>query len=250
MTRLAMPDLSARLGPRGRALARRLADSALAPALGSIRAGEAPGRIALTFDDGPDPTTTRPILQALRAGGVVATYFLLVTQAERYPDLVREIRDGGHEIALHGFDHTPLTSLSHSAAVRALQNARQRLEDIVRLPVTYYRPPYGKQTLASWLAARRAGLRVVVWSADAADWEDRQLGAHVDHAFKMLREGGILLLHERVEPGPDGSPVNPSVDRAALIRALLDGLMARGLSAVTVSELTEFGAVRTAWFRR
>ena len=87
MTRLAMPDLRARLGPRGRAVARRLADSALA-ALGSIRAGEAAGRVALTFDDGPDPTTTRPILQALRAGGAVATYFLLVTQAERHPELV------------------------------------------------------------------------------------------------------------------------------------------------------------------
>jgi peptidoglycan/xylan/chitin deacetylase (PgdA/CDA1 family) len=250
MNRLVMPDLRGGLGPRGRALARRFADFTLAPALGSTRAGMAPGCIALTFDDGPDPITTRPILQALRAGGVVATYFLLVTQAERHPELVREIRDGGHEIALHGVDHTPLTSLSHSAAVRTLRNARQRLEDIVRLPVKYYRPPYGKQTPASWLATRRAGLRVVVWSADAADWEDHQLGAHVDHAFKRLREGGILLLHERVEPGPDGSPVNPSVDRAALTTALLDELVARGLSAVTVSELTEFGAVRTAWFRR
>ena len=90
----------------------------------------------------------------------------------------------------------------------------------------------------------------MVWSADAADWEDRQLGEHVDHAFNRLREGGILLLHERVEPGSDGSPVNPSVDRAALTTALLDELTARGLSAVTVSELTKIGAVRTAWFRR
>ncbi|WP_375431137.1 polysaccharide deacetylase family protein [uncultured Friedmanniella sp.] len=245
-----MRELRARLGPGGRVVARQLADLALAPGFGSINAGSSPGSAALTFDDGPDPGTTPLILRALEGAGARATYFLLVSQAERHPELVREIRDSGHEIALHGFDHTPLPSLPHRAAVRVLNEARLRLEDVAQVRVSYYRPPYGKQTPTSWLAARRAGLEVVVWSADAADWEDLELLEHVDQAFARLTEGGILLLHERLEPGPDGSPVFASVDRAALTTAILDELEIRRLSAVTVSELVEGGAVRTAWFRR
>lgn len=240
-----------RLGPRGRAIARTMADLLLARALGSVRAGQAmTGRVALTFDDGPDPVTTHPILDALRGAGARSTYFLLVNQAERHPELVRKIRDSGHEIALHGFDHTPLPSFSHATAVRVLRDARQRLETVADRPVRYYRPPYGKQTPMSWLAARRAGMQVVVWSADAADWVDLELQAHVHRAFSRLDEGGILLLHERVEPGPDGSPVASSVNRAALTMAVLDELRTRGWSSVTIGELTQLGAVRTAWFRR
>jgi peptidoglycan/xylan/chitin deacetylase (PgdA/CDA1 family) len=245
-----MAGLRARLGPRGRATARRWADLTLAPGLGSISGGSSTTAAAVTFDDGPDPLTTRAILRVLAAHGARATYFLLVSQAERHPDLVREIRDGGHEIGLHGFDHTPLTSYPHRGAVRMLKEARRRLEDVAQVHVRYYRPPYGKQTPSSWLAARRAGLQVVVWSADAADWEDLALEDHLAHAYVRFAAGGVLLLHERIEPGPDGSPVHARVDRAALTGAVLDELATRGLSAVAVGELVQDGTTRTAWFRR
>ncbi|WP_136518716.1 polysaccharide deacetylase family protein [Cellulomonas telluris] len=236
-------------GPRTRRALRRTADALLAPAFGSVRGGRPSGQVAVTFDDGPDPVTTPAILQVLEEAGARCTYFLLVPQAEQHPDLVARIRDAGHEIALHGLDHTPLPRLPHATAVRTLREARHRLEAVAGTPVRLYRPPYGAQSPSSLLAARRAGLDVVVWSADAADWEERPSADVASLGLARLADGGILLLHERLEPGPDGTAVVTSFDRAAMTRDVLTGLHAAGLRAVRVDELTRAGAVRTAWFR-
>ena len=246
---IAITRLSRSLGPRTRHTARRVADAVLAPAVGSVNGGRRPGAVAITFDDGPDPETTTPILAALDVAGARCTYFLLVAQAERYPGLVHDIRDAGHEIALHGIDHTPLPRLGHRGALRTLVEARRRLEEVAEVPVRYYRPPYGAQSPASWLAARRAGLQVVVWSADAADWEEGSAQDVAGRALARLADRGVLLLHERLEPGPDGEPVATTFDRAAMTGAVLAGVAAEGLRPVTVGDLTAAGARRTAWFR-
>ncbi|WP_448631440.1 polysaccharide deacetylase family protein [Cellulomonas soli] len=197
-----MSSARRRLPGWARTAARRTADAVLGPVLGSVAGGRRTDHVAITFDDGPEPGTTPGLLALLARRGVHCTFFLLVRQAEEHPELVRAIGDGGHEIALHGIDHRPLTSLRHGDAVRMLHEARARLEAVAGRPVTRYRPPYGKQTPASWLAARRAGLEVVVWSADADDWVDRPATQVAAIAAENLRGGGVLLLHERVEPGP------------------------------------------------
>jgi hypothetical protein len=132
--------------------------------------------------------------------------------------------------------------------VRVLRDARQRLEDVMQLPRGSTGHGRGKHLRAGSL---RAG-------SDPTSWCGRQtwLSVAISSSRRKsttrsagLGEGASLLLHERVEPGPDGSRVNPTVHRAALTTALLERLRARGLSAATVSELTRLGAVRTAWFR-
>jgi peptidoglycan/xylan/chitin deacetylase (PgdA/CDA1 family) len=240
----------ASLGPRWRRVARATADALLGRAVGSIGGARRPTRqVAVTFDDGPDPDVTPLLLDELRRHDTRCTFFLLVPQAERHPELVRAIVQDGHEIALHGLDHRPLPSLTHRDATRTLTEARARLERVAGLPVRFYRPPYGSQSLGSWAAVRRAGLEVVVWSADAADWEDRSARDVAATGTRRLQPGGILLLHERLEPGPDGSPVVTSFDRIEMTRLVLDGVAAAGGAAVTVGELVAPGARRTAWFR-
>ena len=243
-------DLRRSLGPRARRAARAVADGLLAPVAGSISGGRHPTtQVAVTFDDGPDPLVTPLLLDALNRRDTRCTFFLLVPQAERHPALVREIARAGHEIALHGLDHRPLPSLSHRDAVRVLLDARARLSAIADTPIRFYRPPYGAQSLGSWAAARRAGLEIVVWSADAADWEEQTAREVATTASRRLRAGGILLLHERLEPGPDGAPVLTSFDRVEMASLVLDDIDAAGLDAVTVGELVAPGARRTAWFR-
>lgn len=229
--------------------ARRAADATLAPLVGSVRGGRATDRVAVTFDDGPDPDVTPALLDLLDELGVRCTFFLLVPQAERYPALVRRAVDAGHELALHGLDHRPLTSLRHGEAVDTLRAARRRLESVAGTQVGRYRPPYGKQSLTSWFAAHRAGLEVVVWSADAADWVDQTPDEVAATAARRLAPGGILLLHERIEPGPGGEPVSTSFDRVAVARTVLTDLRARGLEPGSVDELVRAaGPRRTAWF--
>ncbi|MBU4215393.1 MAG: polysaccharide deacetylase family protein [Actinobacteria bacterium] len=235
------------LGPRARRWVRRVADLVLAP-VSSVAGGRVPGEVAVTFDDGPEPAVTPALLGVLAHHRVTCTFFLLVNQAEQHPELVRAIVAAGHEVALHGLDHRPLPPLGHRGALRYLREARRRLEAVTGRPVHWYRPPYGKQSAASWAAARRAGLDVVVWSADAADWEDVEVADVVALAHERLVDGGILLLHERVEPGPAGEPVETRFDRVEVVDQVLADLRDRGLRPVTVGALAR-RAHRTAWFR-
>ncbi len=244
-----LPGPLDRLDGRARRRVRRAVDVVAGP-LGSWREARDPSVVAVTFDDGPEPRVTPALLDVLDAHAVRSTFFLLVDQAERHPDLARAIAARGHEIALHGLDHRPLPPLGGRRAHAYLVDARRRLEAIVGVRVRWYRPPYGKQTPTTWFAARRAGLDVVVWSADAADWVDDAPAVVTRRALDGLQPGGILLLHERVEPGPGGEPVHTGVDRPALVDAVLADAAARGLSAITVGELVRRGGRRSLWWRR
>jgi len=243
------PGGVARLRRAARRAARRTVDAVVGPVAGSLAGGRTAHAVAVTYDDGPEPTVTPHLLDVLDEHGARCTFFVLVPLAEEHPDLVLDAIARGHEIALHGLDHTPLTDWSHRAAVATLRTARARLEQVTGTPVTRYRPPYGKQTPATWLAARRAGLEVVVWTCDAADWVDATEHEVAQRGLARLSPGGVLLLHERIEPGPRGEPVSTSFDRVTVARLVLAELAARGLEARTVDALVaEAGPRRTAWF--
>ena len=209
--------------------------------------------LVLTFDDGPDPAQTPLVLEALRENAATATFFVLLTRSVRHTALLREVQAAGHEIALHGPDHRPLTSFSHREAVSRTLRARGDLEDLVGERVRWFRPPYGSQSPSTWLAARRAGLYPVLWSGTTWDWKDVTPEARMDKALEGGREGGILLAHDGFagsEDGVDDGPP-PLEDRAALITQLLPRLSERGVCAVSLGRaLGEARPVRTAQFSR
>ncbi len=224
-------------------------DPVLAP-WGSVQSGSSRSHVALTIDDGPDPTVTAELLDLMRTVDVHASWFLLSARAEQYPHLVRRMVDEGHEVALHGLDHRRVSTMSTDEAYAYLESARDRLASVAQRPVTRYRPPYGSQSLASYRAATRLGLEVVVWSADGQDWVDRPATTVAAEASAATEPGGILLLHERLEPDPlRGSPVT-TFDRAAMVREVHALMAARGLTLCSVAELEARGRLRkTAWFR-
>src|SRR5215210_9112284 len=91
--------------------------------------------IALTYDDGPDPERTPGVLDALAEAGARATFFTLVDRAADYPDLIRRVAADGHEIGLHGEDHTRLTNLTFREALRRIRRGKRRLEELIGQPV-------------------------------------------------------------------------------------------------------------------
>lgn len=236
------------LPPEWRRRGRRVVDGVLAP-LGSIVRGEdTTGLVALTVDDGPDPHWTRPLLDLLREREVTATFFVLAHRALRYPEIVRETIEAGHEIGLHGFDHTRLTTLPLREVFARTRDARDIIEDITGRPLRFFRPPFGALSPGVFGAIRRLGLDVVVWSATPRDWED---GAPIEVAHRVLdvlRSGDVVLTHDGLEM-PEGSAL-PTFDRTAMFTALLDGMNERGLRAVSLDQLLRSSrAVRSAWFR-
>lgn len=239
-----------RLTPRQRSALRTATDEALA-FVGSVKGARTAERVvALTYDDGPDPAGTAAVLDALAAHGATATFFQLVHRAERHPDLVRRVLEEGHEIALHGLDHSRLTALPVDVVRRTLGEARRRLEDVAGAPVRWFRPPYGAQTLATYRAATRAGLTPVVWGPTVADWQD---GTPADVAARPAarpRPGQVVLLHDAFEaPAGDPTPA-PTFDRGEVTHAYLERLAREGYRGTSVSGLLTLGRTwRTAWFR-
>ena len=154
--------------------------------------------IALTFDDGPHPRDTPRVLEALAKHTIHATFFLIGQNAERYPHLVREIHQNGHQLALHCYRHLPFP-LEHPSILRSkLDHTRRIIADICGLPpeaICYVRPPYGVFTGKTLTVLNEWGYRLVVWNSmplhwmQPVDWTIRQI-------LDDVLPGSVIVLHD------------------------------------------------------
>jgi peptidoglycan/xylan/chitin deacetylase (PgdA/CDA1 family) len=162
--------------------------------------------VALTFDDGPHPEGTPAVLDMLARLGIPASFFLTGEQVLRYPELAREIGEQGHTIGVHGHLHRPLPLRTPRASTADLRLAQAVIEDATNTTPGLYRPPYGAANPAVLLAARRAGLRPVLWTRWGRDWERRASAASIaGYATRNLHGGEILLLHDADHYAANGS---------------------------------------------
>jgi peptidoglycan-N-acetylglucosamine deacetylase len=157
----------------------------------------APDHVALTFDDGPDPTATPRILDALESIGWRATFFCLGSQARRSPGLVRELIDRGHEVGVHGDAHTSHLRRPATWTVPDVQRACDTLNDLTGVVPRWFRPPYGAVSASTLVAANRSRLKMVLWTSWGIDWKPDATGATVAaNVQRTLRPGATVLLHD------------------------------------------------------
>ncbi|HKE18009.1 MAG TPA: polysaccharide deacetylase family protein [Kofleriaceae bacterium] len=177
-------------------------------------------KVALTFDDGPDPIHTREVLDVLESKSVRSTFFVLGQAIERNPRVFQDIVDAGHEIGIHGYNHK-LADMS--------SQTRRTLEIVSRFGVrsSLFRPPHGilEPATGLWMALNR--MSVVLWSVDARDSlrHERKTPPGSHDSFDRIRGGDIVLLHDD----------NPQC--AMDVREILDVLDREGLDAAPVSAL-------------
>lgn len=181
-------------GWAGPALLRaRVLRAAVCPELAGIGR---PGSVALTFDDGPDPEGTPAVLDALDRLGWSATFFMLGAQVHRYPDVARAVVAAGHEAAVHGFSHRNHLARRPADVHQDVARAASVVMTATGARPSWFRPPYGVLTLGSLIAARRAGLRPVLWTAWGRDWEPHSPAQVADTVRSQLSPGGTVLLHD------------------------------------------------------
>jgi peptidoglycan/xylan/chitin deacetylase (PgdA/CDA1 family) len=156
-----------------------------------------PGHVAITFDDGPDPKSTPPILDALDALGWRATFFCLGIQVRRSPDLAQELVRRGHEMAVHGDEHRSHLRRPFTSTVPDLLRARDTVEEVTGQEVRWFRPPYGAVSSATLVAAQRSGLQLILWTTWGLDWQPRATGRTVAaNVARTFRPGATVLLHD------------------------------------------------------
>lgn len=212
--------------PAPRPLRHRPALAPLVPLAPTCCADTSAREFALTYDDGPDPAHTPALLDLLADRGVHATFFVLAAAAVRHPEVLRRIVAEGHELALHGHDHTRLTRLPAGEAVRRVVAARDAVASLSGVRPRLFRPPYGAHSPAMLRGWRRHGLDVVIWSGWASDWQDDPAALIAERAAAAVHPGGILLLHDtRADPDTLGPGERmPTFDRAEATALLLDRL--------------------------
>jgi peptidoglycan-N-acetylglucosamine deacetylase len=156
-----------------------------------------PGRISLTFDDGPDPHWTPRILDLLATAGCRATFFMVGLQALRHPGLVRRVIAEGHEVGNHTWSHrNPWTMAAH-AARREVSDGSAAVADAAGITPRYFRPPYGRLRACMIQQAERQGERLMLWTISARDWgpfgaSRAAIKARLDRASA----GDIVLMHD------------------------------------------------------
>jgi peptidoglycan/xylan/chitin deacetylase (PgdA/CDA1 family) len=209
--------------------------------------------VGLTYDDGPDPEYTPPVLDALAAHNAKATFFVMVEQAEKHPALVTRILAEGHEVALHGIDHTRLSALPLRQAIALIRDGKARLERIAGRKMTLFRPTYGAQTVQQYLATRAMGMEVVIWSGWARDWDSSSAEEVSQIALRSIHHGGFILLHDFSGDGVavQDDETGRGLDRGRATELMLTGMAERGYTSQTVSQLlARYPAVRTVWAER
>ena len=189
--------------------------------------GRLPGngrRVALTFDDGPNPETTPHVLDALAALEVTATFFLLGRHVDRWPDIAARVAREGHTVGNHGWHHRKLHVRPPGAVREDIARGAQSIVQATGVVPRLFRAPHGFRN--PWVVpiARSLGERVVGWTLGV--WDSARPGADVivRRALDGVRPGSIVLLH-------DGDGYDPKGDRrqtADALPAIVQGLRSNG----------------------
>ncbi|MDR2182672.1 MAG: polysaccharide deacetylase family protein [Clostridiales bacterium] len=197
--------------------------------IGTIQEVEEPveiaGHIAITFDDGPHPTLTPLLLDALYARNIRATFFLLGAEVDRNPDIVARMYEEGHSIGNHSYRHTRFTGVNRQRIVYEIESTNRSIEAVTGSVPTLLRPPYGARNNTVLDVARQMDMSVVLWSVDPRDWDHRNAPVVRDNILNVAVDGSVVLLHD----------IHATSIEAAIMA--IDALVDMGYVFVTVEEL-------------
>ncbi len=188
-----------------------------------------PPTVALTFDDGPWPHTTRKVVGILDRMHVKATFFMVGYLIERYPEIVRSVERAGMTIGTHSWSHpyrTPFVDLAPHRIETEVQRPADLLQGVFGITPTLFRAPGGSYDAHVVRVVREAGMRLVQWSVDPRDYRDSSRpGEIASSVLRAVQPGSVVLLH-------DGGG-----DQSATVRALpriIRGIRDMGLEPVAI----------------
>jgi peptidoglycan/xylan/chitin deacetylase (PgdA/CDA1 family) len=186
--------------------------------------------IALTFDDGPNPPYTGEILSILQRYGIKASFFVMGSHAQTYPDLVKQEYQEGNIVGNHTWSHPYLPYLSQASIQWQYTTASHMLQHITGSYPNFFRPPYGALSPSALQYANSMGLSVFIWNDDPEDWSMPGVKTIIAKVLAEASNGGIVLMHDG---GGDRS------ETVAALPTIIESLRARGYSFVTLKQLVE-----------
>lgn len=200
------------------------------------RAARGYGRVALTFDDGPDPNYTPQILDILKRYRVKACFFVVGAKVRQYPDLTRQILQAGHAIGNHGFRHKAICLLSPRATRGEINETNIAIEELTGEKTVFCRPAWGLFNLFSVCYCWLKGQKVILWTYMSWDWTKKATPESICRkVLGRLKDGDIIILHDS-DSAPGAAKGSPAQVVAALPR-ILDGIEEKGLRVSSLEEI-------------
>lgn len=181
-------------------------------------------RVALTFDDGPNPFATPLILDALGRAGVRATFFFLGRHVQRWPEIAARAAAEGHQIGNHGFAHRKLHWRSAAYVRDDLERGKRAIESAGGGTPRFFRAPHGFRSPWVTPIARSLGERTVGWSLGVWDTALPGVDAIVERTVRGTSPGSIVLLHD----GDGYDPLGDRIQTARAVPRILRALSDRG----------------------
>lgn len=192
--------------------------------------------VALTYDDGPNPSTTNRILTALEENGSVATFFIVGSRIDSSVETIQRAVDMGCEIANHTQGHEYINKISDSERSYQINTVNEKIKNDFGVDINLFRAPGGNYKGVT----DSVGMPLIQWSIDTNDWrhkdtskprseEQRQkeMNDIIDDVMSSVKSGDIILMHDIYDFTADMSEI------------LIPKLVAEGFKLVTVSEMYE-----------
>lgn len=188
-------------------------------------------QIALTFDDGPHPQYTLPLLEVLDQYQITASFFWLGTCVERSPTVAKAVQQQGHHLGLHGYNHRAFSLMQPQELKLSLERNRAAIAQACELDAQQLldvRPPNGLFTPQTLSLLRQWHYRPVMWSVVPEDWASPGTDIVVQRVLQQTRNGSMIVLHDGLYGG---------AAVAEIAACLIPQLLQQGYEFVTVEQL-------------
>lgn len=187
--------------------------------------------VAITFDDGPNPTYTPQLLEIFSEAKGKATFFMIGEQMKNHPEVVKLVAALGHQIGNHTFTHPKLSQLSTVECLEEIERAERLIEELAGRKPVVFRPPYLDYNQDTVSLLQQKGYPMIgALNLEAQDWEQPGVEHILEKSRDAVKNGSILIFH-------DGYGERSQTIEA--VRMLVSELTSQGYQLVAVSELLE-----------
>nr|WP_232035547.1 polysaccharide deacetylase family protein [Methylomusa anaerophila] len=166
------------------------------------------------------------MLDTLAQQDAKITFFIGGSWAKKYPEMVKTIADGGHELGNHTYSHPHPNNLSKEKNQEQIIKTEELVHSITGIKTNLYAPPYGEYNNTVLMAAHELDYRTIMWSIDTIDWKRPPAQVIKNRVISKLHNGAIILMH-------------PTAPTAEALPELLREIKNKGYTVVKVSDILQ-----------
>ena len=181
--------------------------------------------VSLTFDAAWGNEDTQQLIDIMCKYNVKATFFVVGSWVDKYPESVKALSEAGHEVMTHSDDHAHFSKLSTSEIYENVNTSCDKIEAVTGTRPKLFRCPYGEYDDHVIQALADLGMKTIQWDVDSLDWKEIPADQILQRVRSGVQPGSIILFHNAAKHTPEALP------------SVIEYLLQNGYSIVPVSEL-------------